>query len=185
MIAPCRLPAAPSAARPSRRCSRGGVGAADRARSRVSAPTGRPSRCSTCSRRRWRGGWRCRTTRSPRTSTGSARSSTSAARGGREAAATNYELLYPLLDMATALDPYFNIAYRFGAIFLSEPKPGGPGRPDLAIALLQKGMKAMPEQVGVHAGHRASSTTGRCKDYKRAAEWFERGQPRSRARRGS
>ena len=23
--------------------------------------------------------------------------------------------------------PHFNIAYRFGAIFLSEPKPGGPG----------------------------------------------------------
>src|SRR5688500_10700317 len=26
-----------------------------------------------------------------------------------------YELLYPLLDIATSLDPYFNIAYRFGA----------------------------------------------------------------------
>ena len=34
--------------------------------------------------------------------------------------------------MATGLDPYFNIAYRFGAIFLSESKPDGPGRPDLA-----------------------------------------------------
>ena len=38
-----------------------------------------------------------------------------------------YELLFPLLDMATSLDPYFNIAYRFGAIFLSEPQPAGPG----------------------------------------------------------
>ncbi len=31
----------------------------------------------------------------------------------------HYELLYPLLDIATTLDPHFNIAYRFGAVFLS------------------------------------------------------------------
>jgi hypothetical protein len=55
-----------------------------------------------------------------------------------------YELLYPLLDMATSLDPYFNIAYRFGAIFLSEEYPGGPGRPDQAIAILRKGIAAQP-----------------------------------------
>jgi tetratricopeptide (TPR) repeat protein len=55
-----------------------------------------------------------------------------------------YELLYPLLDLTTSLDPYFNIAYRFGAIFLSEGYPGGPGRPDLAITLLQKGIAARP-----------------------------------------
>ena len=46
-----------------------------------------------------------------------------------------YALLYPLLDLTTTLDPYFSIAYRFGSIFLGEPYPGGPGRPDLAIAL--------------------------------------------------
>jgi hypothetical protein len=56
----------------------------------------------------------------------------------------NYSLLYPLLDLTTTLDPYFNIAYRFGAIFLGEPYPGGPGRPDLAIALLKKGLGAQP-----------------------------------------
>jgi hypothetical protein len=86
----------------------------------------------------------------------------------------NYDLLYPMLDMATGLDPYYNIAYRFGAIFLSEPKPGGPGRPDLAIKLLLKGLQAQPtkweymQDIGfVHfwAMH----------DYKGAAEWFERG----------
>jgi hypothetical protein len=57
--------------------------------------------------------------------------------------ALNYDLLYPLLDITTTLDPRFNIAYRFGAIFLAEPYPGGPGRPDLAIALLEKGAHAM------------------------------------------
>ena len=55
-----------------------------------------------------------------------------------------YELLFPLLDIATSLDPYFNIAYRFGAIFLSEGYPGGPGRPDQAIALLRKGISVQP-----------------------------------------
>ena len=56
----------------------------------------------------------------------------------------SYALLYPLLDLTTTLDPYFSIAYRFGAIFLGEPYPGGPGRPDLAVALLRKGIAAQP-----------------------------------------
>ena len=55
-----------------------------------------------------------------------------------------YELLHPLLDITTSLDPYFTIAYRFGAIFLSERYPGGPGRPDQAIALLRKGISVEP-----------------------------------------
>src|SRR6185295_13893935 len=49
-----------------------------------------------------------------------------------------YAALYPLLDLTTSLDPRFNLAYRFGSIFLAEPAPRGPGRPDLAIALLKK-----------------------------------------------
>jgi hypothetical protein len=55
-----------------------------------------------------------------------------------------YALLYPLLDLTTTLDPYFSIAYRFGSIFLGEAYPGGPGRPDLATALLRKGLAAQP-----------------------------------------
>jgi tetratricopeptide (TPR) repeat protein len=62
---------------------------------------------------------------------------------GRPAA---YPLLYPLLDLTTTLDPRFNIAYRFGAIFLAEPYPGGAGRPDLAIALLEKGLRDRPDK---------------------------------------
>jgi hypothetical protein len=52
----------------------------------------------------------------------------------------NYDLLYPLLDLVTSLDPHFRVAYRFGAIFLTEAYPSGPGRPDLALALLQRGI---------------------------------------------
>jgi hypothetical protein len=84
-----------------------------------------------------------------------------------------YPLLYPLLDLTTSLDPQFNIAYRFGAIFLAEPYPGGAGRPDLAITLLQKGLAARPdkweymEDIGfVHYWWRH--------DYRAAAEWFDR-----------
>jgi hypothetical protein len=55
-----------------------------------------------------------------------------------------YELLYPLLDMTTTLDPRFNVAYRFGAILLSEGYPNGPADADSAIALLRKGIRATP-----------------------------------------
>lgn len=58
----------------------------------------------------------------------------------------NYDLLYPLLDLVTTLDRRFNIAYRFGAIFLSEPAPAGPGRPDRAVALLEKGFALNPHR---------------------------------------
>lgn len=66
--------------------------------------------------------------------------------GGPGSHVRRYELLNPLLDLTTGLDPYFTIAYRFGAIFLSEAAPGGPGRPDLAIALLEKGRAVQPEK---------------------------------------
>jgi tetratricopeptide (TPR) repeat protein len=82
-----------------------------------------------------------------------------------------YDLLYPLLDLTVSLDPYFNVPYQFGAIFLAEEPPGGPGRPDLAIALLEKGLKAQPDKwefaqaIGfVHYWSR--------QDYQEAAAWF-------------
>jgi hypothetical protein len=58
----------------------------------------------------------------------------------------DYSLLQPLLELTTTLDPFFTIAYRFGAIFLSEPPPGGPGRPDQAVLLLKKGIAAQPNK---------------------------------------
>ncbi len=91
------------------------------------------------------------------------------ARDGRR----EYELLQPLLDLTTTLDPFFTIAYRFGAIFLSEAPPGGPGRPDQAIALLEKGIAAQPEKwqyfhdiAFVHYWHLHDPVT--------AANWFQR-----------
>lgn len=57
-----------------------------------------------------------------------------------------YELLGPLIDITTSLDPYFITAYIFGALFLSEPFPAGPNRMDLGVALLEKGLQAEPSQ---------------------------------------
>jgi hypothetical protein len=84
-----------------------------------------------------------------------------------------YALLYPLLDLTTTLDPLFGIAYRFGAIFLAEPHPGGAGRPDLALTLLEKGMRAHPGtwQYQQDAGFVCYWWV---RDYKTAAEWFRR-----------
>jgi hypothetical protein len=56
-----------------------------------------------------------------------------------------FGLLWPLLDIATTLDPKLIVAYRFGAIFLSEPRPAGADRSDLAIQLVKKGMAANPD----------------------------------------
>jgi tetratricopeptide (TPR) repeat protein len=85
----------------------------------------------------------------------------------------DYTLLYPLLDITTTLDPYFDIAYRFGAIYLAEDYPGGAGRPDLAVKLLEKGYERQPgkwrylQDIGfVHYWWRS--------DFSEAAAWFEK-----------
>jgi tetratricopeptide (TPR) repeat protein len=57
----------------------------------------------------------------------------------------NFELLWPLLDVTTTLDPNLLVAYRFGSTFLSEPSPRGAGRPELGIELLERGIKANPD----------------------------------------
>jgi hypothetical protein len=57
----------------------------------------------------------------------------------------NLELLWPLLDITTTLDPNLLPAYRFGAMFLSQKAPAGAGRPDLAVKLIQRGIQENPE----------------------------------------
>ena len=59
---------------------------------------------------------------------------------------TNFDLLWPLLDITTTLDPKLLVAYRFGSIFLSEPDLAGPGRTDLAIELVKRGIVANPDE---------------------------------------
>jgi hypothetical protein len=56
----------------------------------------------------------------------------------------NFDSLAPLLNITTTLDPRLIVAYRFGAVFLSEPKPIGAGRNDLAVDLVKRGIAANP-----------------------------------------
>jgi hypothetical protein len=56
-----------------------------------------------------------------------------------------YDLLEPLVDITTTLDPQFDIAYRYGAVFLSEPYPAGAGNPQAGVALLRKGVERNPD----------------------------------------
>ncbi len=58
----------------------------------------------------------------------------------------SFDLLWPLLDVTTTLDPHLMPAYRFGAVFLAETGEGGAGRPDLAIELVKRGIAANPSE---------------------------------------
>src|SRR6266700_1129070 len=55
-----------------------------------------------------------------------------------------YDLLYPLLDITTDLDPHLIEAYQSGSVFLSQPLPAGAGQPDKAVTLLEKGIRENP-----------------------------------------
>jgi len=57
----------------------------------------------------------------------------------------NLQLLWPMLDITTTLDPNLVVAYRFGAVFLSDAPPRGAGEPDRGIRLLERGIAANPD----------------------------------------
>ncbi len=90
-----------------------------------------------------------------------------------DAPVKEYPLLYPYLDLTTAVDPRFRAAYLFGSVFLAERPPAGAGRPDQAVRLLEKGLAAAPgdwtlaQQIGFVYYWWA-------RDYRTAAQWFER-----------
>ena len=90
---------------------------------------------------------------------------------GERSAGKSYDLLYPLLDVTTSLDPSFNIAYRFGSIFLAEEYPMGPGRPEEAIKLLDKGFAANPHKWQ-YVYDKAFVYSWALHDSEQAAHWF-------------
>jgi tetratricopeptide (TPR) repeat protein len=59
---------------------------------------------------------------------------------------SDLRLLWPLLDVTSVLDPQLMPVYHFGSTFLSSASPHGAGRPDLAVELLERGLKANPEE---------------------------------------
>jgi hypothetical protein len=89
----------------------------------------------------------------------------------------NFDQLYPLLDITTSLDPYFNIAYRFGSILLSEGYPNGPGKTEQAIVLLEKGIRESPDKWQYYHDAGFVEYWWR-RDSRAAADWFSRGATR-------
>jgi hypothetical protein len=85
-----------------------------------------------------------------------------------------YELLWPLLDLTTQLDPHIVPAYLYGATFLSAKPPNGAGTPDKAIELMEHGIRNNPDDWHLYydLGFIYYSDL---KDYPKAADAFERG----------
>src|SRR5437867_1927122 len=58
--------------------------------------------------------------------------------------AMRYDLLWPLLNITTQLDPHLVPAYLFGGTFLSQQPPQGAGDPAKAIELVEYGIRNNP-----------------------------------------
>lgn len=58
----------------------------------------------------------------------------------------DFGLLWPLLDVASQLDPYLMPVYHSGSTFLTDAAPRGAGDPDHAVELLERGIKANPDE---------------------------------------
>ncbi len=82
-----------------------------------------------------------------------------------------FEQLEALLTLVTTLDPHFLAAYRLGAIFLALPLPQGAGRPDRALALLDRGLAANPGEWRLLLD-KGFILLWDLRDYERAAEVF-------------
>lgn len=84
------------------------------------------------------------------------------------------QLLWPLLDITTTLDPNLLPAYRTGSSFLSDAPPRGAGEPDLAVKLLERGIKANPEQWRLYQDLGNVYYFDK-KDYLKASQSFQQG----------
>ena len=87
---------------------------------------------------------------------------------------TRYDLLYPLLDITTDLDPHLIVAYDTGSIFLSQKIPEGAGEPDKAVALVEKGIRNNPTYWRLYFTLGFIHYVDR-HDYKAAQRAFEKG----------
>jgi tetratricopeptide (TPR) repeat protein len=61
------------------------------------------------------------------------------------AKAQQYQLLAPLLDITTTLDPHLIVAFQFGSTFLAQKPPEGAGQPEKAVALIERGIRENPD----------------------------------------
>ena len=100
------------------------------------------------------------------------------------AAHKRFELLRPLIEITTTLDPRLEMAYRYGAIFLSEPSPVGAGRPREGVEVLEAGVRNNPgswrlrqdlgffHYIYLHDPERAAAILDEAADLPGAAFWL-------------
>jgi tetratricopeptide (TPR) repeat protein len=90
------------------------------------------------------------------------------------------ELLWPLLDITTTLDPYLIVAYQFGSTFLSDAPPRGAGDPEHAVQLLRRGLQANPDYWRLYQDLGNVYYFDK-KDYPKASEAFAEGAKNPKA----
>jgi tetratricopeptide (TPR) repeat protein len=88
--------------------------------------------------------------------------------------AASYNLLAPLLEITTHLDPHLLVAYEFGTSFLAPKPPHGAGEPERAIELVEYGIQNNPDNWRLYY-ELGFVYYMELRDYKKAAETFERG----------
>ncbi len=88
--------------------------------------------------------------------------------------AASYNLLAPLLEITTHLDPHLLVAYEFGGSFLAPPPPHGAGQPERAIELMEYGIQNNPDKWRLYY-NLGFVYYMELRDYKKAEETFERG----------
>src|SRR5258708_17336565 len=84
-----------------------------------------------------------------------------------------YELLWPLLNITTQLDPHLVPAYEAGATFLLAKPPNGAGTPEKAIELVEFGIRNNPNDW--HLYYDLGYIYYDLKDYRGASDAFARG----------
>jgi hypothetical protein len=88
--------------------------------------------------------------------------------------AQQFELLGPLLEITTGLDPHLTVAYEFGANFLAPKPPNGAGMPERAVELAEYGIRNNPDDWHIYYNLGFIYYT-ELKDYRSAADAFARG----------
>jgi hypothetical protein len=88
--------------------------------------------------------------------------------------AESFNLLAPLLEITTALDPHLVVAYEYGSNFLAPQPPNGAGMPDRAIKLDEFGIRSNPDEWRLYYDLGFIYYT-ELHDYARAAGAFARG----------
>ena len=86
----------------------------------------------------------------------------------------HFDLLAPLLEITTTLDPHLLVAYEYGANFLAPKPPSGCGMPERAIELEEYGIRNNPDEWRLYYNEGFIHYMD-LKDYAGAADAFARG----------